>query len=69
MPSRLHVAISSPSSRFAGATCPASWQPAMDFEGSVPMIGIGFVDAGMIGQIAHISNFVDLPGCKVRAIA
>jgi predicted dehydrogenase len=33
------------------------------------MIGIGFVGAGMIGQVAHISNFVDLPGCEVRAIA
>ena len=33
------------------------------------MIGIGFVGAGMIGQLAHIGNFVDLPGCKVCAIA
>jgi predicted dehydrogenase len=33
------------------------------------MIGIGFVGAGMIGQLAHISNFVDLAGCQVRAIA
>ncbi len=41
----------------------------VDFEGSVPMIGMGFVGAGMVGQLAHISNFVDLPGCQVRAIA
>jgi predicted dehydrogenase len=33
------------------------------------MIGIGFVGAGMVGQLAHIGNFVDLPGCRVRAIA
>ena len=33
------------------------------------MIGIGFVGAGMIGQLAHIANFVDLPGCEVRALA
>jgi predicted dehydrogenase len=33
------------------------------------MIGIGFVGAGMIGQLAHISNFADLAGCQVRAIA
>jgi predicted dehydrogenase len=33
------------------------------------MIGIGFVGAGMIGQLAHIGNFVDLSGCHIRAIA
>jgi predicted dehydrogenase len=33
------------------------------------MIGIGFVGAGMIGQVAHIANFADLAGCKLRAIA
>jgi predicted dehydrogenase len=33
------------------------------------MIGMGFVGAGMIGQLAHISNYIDLPGCRVRAIA
>jgi len=33
------------------------------------LIGLGFVGAGMIGQLAHISNFADLPGCEVRAIA
>jgi len=33
------------------------------------MIGIGIVGAGMVGQLAHIGNFVDLPGCEVRAIA
>jgi predicted dehydrogenase len=42
---------------------------AIDVEGSVPMIGIGFIGAGMIGQLAHISNFADMPGCKIRAIA
>jgi predicted dehydrogenase len=33
------------------------------------MIGIGFVGGGMIGQIAHIANFADLPGCHIRALA
>jgi predicted dehydrogenase len=33
------------------------------------MIGIGVVGAGMIGQLAHIANFTDLPGCDVRAVA
>lgn len=33
------------------------------------MLGIGFVGAGMIGQLAHIGNFAELPGCRVRAIA
>lgn len=33
------------------------------------MIGIGFVGAGMVGQLAHIGNFADLSGCEVRAIA
>jgi predicted dehydrogenase len=33
------------------------------------MIGIGFVGAGMIGQLAHIGNFVDLPGCRLAAVA
>lgn len=33
------------------------------------MIGIGFVGGGMIGQLAHIGNFVDLPACRVCAIA
>ena len=33
------------------------------------MIGIGVVGAGMIGQLAHIANFTDLPGCEVRALA
>ena len=33
------------------------------------MIGIGFVGAGMIGQLAHISNYADLSGCRLQAIA
>lgn len=32
------------------------------------MIGIGVVGAGMVGQLAHIGNFIDLPGCQVGAI-
>lgn len=32
-------------------------------------LGIGFVGAGMVGQVAHIANYVDLPGCKVVALA
>jgi predicted dehydrogenase len=33
------------------------------------MIGIGFVGAGMVGQVAHIANFAELPGCRIHAIA
>lgn len=33
------------------------------------MIGIGFIGAGMVGQLAHIGNYVDLPGCEVRGLA
>lgn len=33
------------------------------------MIGVGFVGAGMIGQVAHIGNFSDLRGCRLQAIA
>jgi len=32
-------------------------------------LGLGFIGAGMVGQIAHIANYVDLPGCKVVALA
>jgi len=32
------------------------------------MIGVGFVGAGMIGQL-HIGNFLDLPGCRMCAVA
>jgi predicted dehydrogenase len=37
-------------------------------KGTKPL-GIGFVGAGMVGQVAHISNFVDLPGCRIVALA
>lgn len=33
------------------------------------MIGIGFVGGGMVGQIAHIANYVNLPGCRMVALA
>jgi predicted dehydrogenase len=36
--------------------------------GSEPL-GIGFVGAGMVGQVAHIANYVDRPGCRVIALA
>lgn len=32
-------------------------------------VGLGFVGAGMVGQVAHLGNYVDLPGCKVVALA
>ncbi|MDO8606988.1 MAG: Gfo/Idh/MocA family oxidoreductase [Phaeospirillum sp.] len=32
-------------------------------------IGIGMVGAGMIGQLAHLSNFAEIPGCHVTALA
>ena len=32
-------------------------------------IGVGFVGAGMVGQVAHIANYVDLPGCNAVALA
>lgn len=32
-------------------------------------LGLGFVGAGMVGQVAHIANYVDLPGCRVVALA
>jgi predicted dehydrogenase len=32
-------------------------------------LGIGFVGAGMVGQVAHIANYVNLPGCRVVALA
>lgn len=32
-------------------------------------IGIGFVGAGMVGQVAHLANFVDLADCRVIALA
>ncbi len=32
-------------------------------------IGIGFIGAGMIGQVAHLGNFVGIPGCRAVALA
>jgi len=32
-------------------------------------LGLGFVGAGMIGQVAHLANFVNLPGCRVVGLA
>lgn len=32
-------------------------------------LGLGFVGAGMIGQVAHLANYIDIPGCKVVALA
>jgi predicted dehydrogenase len=37
-------------------------------DGAKPL-GIGFVGAGMVGQVAHIANYVDLPGCRMVALA
>lgn len=33
------------------------------------MIGIGLIGAGMVGQIAHLANFADIPDSRVVAIA
>jgi predicted dehydrogenase len=35
----------------------------------VKPLGIGFVGAGMIGQVAHLANYLSLPGCRVIALA
>ena len=32
-------------------------------------LGVGFVGAGMVGQVAHLANYADIPGCKVVALA
>lgn len=32
-------------------------------------IRIGMVGAGMVGQVAHLANFVQIPRCRVTAIA
>jgi predicted dehydrogenase len=32
-------------------------------------LGIGFVGAGMVGQVAHLANYLDLGGCRVVALA
>ena len=33
------------------------------------MIGLGFIGGGMVGQIAHLANFVELPGCRAIGLA
>jgi predicted dehydrogenase len=35
----------------------------------VKPLGIGFVGAGMVGQVAHLANYVGNPDCKVVALA
>jgi predicted dehydrogenase len=32
-------------------------------------LGLGFVGAGMVGQVAHISNYAGLEGCRLVALA
>ena len=32
-------------------------------------IRLGFVGAGFMGQVAHLSNYYDLEGCEVVALA
>jgi predicted dehydrogenase len=32
-------------------------------------LGIGMVGAGMVGQLAHLANFAEIPGCRVVALA
>jgi predicted dehydrogenase len=32
-------------------------------------VRIGMVGAGMVGQLAHLANFVQIPGCRVAAVA
>jgi predicted dehydrogenase len=32
-------------------------------------LGVGFVGAGMVGQVAHLANYVANPACKVVALA
>src|SRR5882724_4424058 len=32
-------------------------------------VRIGMVGAGMVGQLAHLANFVQVPGCRVTALA
>jgi predicted dehydrogenase len=32
-------------------------------------LGVGFVGAGMVGQVAHLANYLDLAGCRVVALA
>src|SRR6266850_3209607 len=35
----------------------------------VKPLGVGFVGAGMVGQVAHLANFASLPVCRVVALA
>jgi predicted dehydrogenase len=35
----------------------------------VKPLGIGFVGAGMVGQVAHLANCIDIPACRVVALA
>ena len=32
-------------------------------------LGIGLIGAGMVGQRAHLANFVNIPSCRVVALA
>jgi predicted dehydrogenase len=32
-------------------------------------IRIGMIGAGIVGQLAHLANFVQIPGCRVTALA
>jgi predicted dehydrogenase len=32
-------------------------------------VRIGMIGAGMVGQLAHLANFVQIPGCRVTALA
>ena len=33
------------------------------------MIKVGFIGAGFIGQLAHLQNYIEIPGCEVAALA
>ena len=32
-------------------------------------LGIGMIGAGMVGQLAHLANFVQIPDCRVVGLA
>ncbi len=34
-----------------------------------PPLNIGMIGAGFIGQLAHLMNYVEVPGCRVLAVA
>lgn len=38
-------------------------------EGEARPLGVGFVGAGMVGQLAHIANFALIPACRPVALA